>query len=135
MIERTIRIESGTNSDGLRLSIQDDTSGLTFVELLLTPEQIWVMLNGGHQTLTGKGGDRLDRFGKTMVNDRFEVPASVIKPWEVTKMDSGGAEEIAADWAKAEHPDWDSYEPRRTNRGTMNVIVRKWVTDDGVVGR
>lgn len=123
MIERKITIESGANGDGLRLNIKDGESGLSFAEVRLTPEQIWTMVRGGHMELTAEGTEHLDRFGKAMVHETFEVPDEVL--------DGSGwgpeALKLADSWTRVEHPGWDSYSARRTNQGTILVIARKYV--------
>lgn len=125
MTTRLFRIESGANEDGLRIGVQDAASGETLAQVILNHEQLWAMLRGGSIRLEGRMTDHLDRVGKTMVNDMVEAPKGVV---QAVGYDRDARLEAAANWARTEHPGWDTYAPRHTNTGGVRVVLRKWVS-------
>lgn len=122
MPERTFVVQSGSGPDGLRITIEDESSGQTVALLNLTPEQAYNLMRGSSMTLTGKQTDRLDRIGKRMVNEAMEVPGSLL-----LEVEYGERVSVGEEWARGIAPDWDVYEARRTNTGGVRVVVRKWV--------
>lgn len=123
LTQRKVRVTAGSQYDGLRLQIEDESSSTMIVELKLDRETIWELLRGGSFELTANMPEDFSRVGKTMLNDQFVVPPEVLKGRAYNEQET-----IAEQWAQAEYPDWDSYSARRRGgSGGVAVVVRKWV--------
>jgi hypothetical protein len=106
----------------MTLHIEDDVSGMTLLDLRLTPEQAYGLMRGTALHIDGVQTDRLDRVGKQMVNDSVEVPGRFFNDAPYADR-----EKLGEQWARENVPGWDSYEASRTNTGGVRVVVRKWV--------
>lgn len=130
MTERTFRIQTGHWHDnqgghGMSLHVEDELSGVTLLDLQLTAEQAYDFMRGSTQTVQGNHSPRLDRVGKRMVNDSLTYDSKDLGDHFWSDRDAKLAH--AVELAKAEWPDWESYEPRHTNSAGVTVVVRKWV--------
>ena len=124
MTERRFYLQTSTGSDVFRLHIEDDISGETLVDIKLDAKQAYDFLRGGTMHVNGGQSPHLDRVGKQMINESFEVPREILQPLE-----RGEYLQAAETWAREAHPNWEQYEPRRNNSGGANVVVRRWVED------
>lgn len=122
MTTRRFYIQTGSGSDGLSLHIEDDVSGMTLLDVRLTPEQAYNLMRGTMLHIDGLQTDRLDRVGKQMLNESVEVPGRVFNDAPY-----GDREKLGEQWARENMTGWDSYEARRTNTGGVRVVLRKWV--------
>jgi hypothetical protein len=124
MTERKFELSSGRIMEvdaGMRLTIRDEPSGVVLIETVLSPNDVWRLFGGGMVIASGEGGSDLERIGKQMVNDSVPVPRDVTG----SRKDDEDLK-VAKTWARKNHPGWEAYEPRRTNRGLV-VVLRKWV--------
>lgn len=119
-----LTIQSGSNQDGLRVTVIDEVSRTVLAEFKLTPGEVFELVKGGVVNVEGKIGNDLDRVGKLMLNDSVEVPRAITDP---LTMNQEARLMTGTDWARAGHPGWDTYSPRFTNRGTVIVTMRKWI--------
>lgn len=123
MSTRQVRIESGANSNSLRLEIKDDVSGVTLARMILEPEQIWKMLSGGSVLAEAVMTDRFDRVGKTMMNQSVTYGPDVLIAANYDQQ-----LRFAEAKAREDMPGWDTYDARRQGGGSGKVVVvaRKW---------
>ena len=124
MAERPIRIESGNNGEGLRIYIRDDASGVMLAGFTLDVHQAWDLLRGGStRGITAMMSDRLDRVGKTMVNESVIVTRKQLSASTHDQMEADAVELVRAD-----RPGWDTYEARRRGGGSgdIQVVMRRW---------
>lgn len=113
---------SNVGTQGMSLTIEDAVSGLPLASIRLTPEQAYDLMRGAHISVEGEQTPDLSKIGKRMVHESFDVPPGVLDVVNYDEWESTGER-----WARANHPGWDSYSARRSNSGTVRVIVRKWV--------
>lgn len=109
--------------DGFRIRILDSTSGTQILKLDLSADQVLGFLRGTHQSVDGELGTQLGRIGKTMEHQVVEVPRAITS----STYDRDQQEIDALEFAKNVAPGWETYTPSRTNNGTVNVVVRRWV--------
>ena len=123
MSERNVRIESGVNSDGLRVYVRDEASGVLLAGFTLDTKETWGLFQGGSVTTTAIMTDHLDRVGKTMTVDSVFYGRDDLKASTYDQMLSD-----AEQMARADRPGWDEYEARRRGggSGTVQVIMRRW---------
>lgn len=116
------RIETGSHTNGLSVRITDDKSGQTIASFQLDSAQVFDLVRGAMFDIEASITNHLDRIGKTMVTERVEVPADVLKGVHYSDRESYGER-----WAQYNHPGWASYDARRNNMAGVNVVMRKWV--------
>lgn len=110
---------------GFHITVNDPASTLPIMKLDLSAEQLAALLRGTTQSVEGElmFGKYPERIGKTMEHDFLSVPRIITSH----AYDREQQENAAMEWAKNFAPDWDTYAARRTNAGTIKVIVRRWV--------
>lgn len=112
----------------INLRVEDGVSGTVLADLNIDPARFWRLLQGGVQTWPGFIGPDLERVGKMMENQRIVLPEPLTDDTERDlRRDVSDAvrEQLAEDWWDT----WEAYDrPRRTNRGTVETAVRRWVT-------
>lgn len=122
MSKRPVKIESGANSDGLRIYIRDEASGVMLAGFTLDTQQVWDVLRGGQASVEALMTEHFDRVGKTMEHESVYYSRDMFgraKPEQAL----ADAEQLA----RADRPSWDEYDPRRTNTGSVQVVMRRWV--------
>lgn len=124
MAEREIRIETGNNSEGLRVYIRDGASDVMLAGFTLDPQQAWDFLRGGTVRTNAVMTNHLDRVGKTMVNESVMYTSEDLKAYDHNDQEAG-----AETMARADRPGWDEYDGRRRGGGVggVQVVMRKWV--------
>lgn len=114
-------VHSGRGTDGLTLTIEDETSGMVLARVRLDPGQMWQLLGGGYIHVDGEHTNHFDRVGKTMQNDTEVYTGQQLSASSYDQM-----VEDAEQAARADRPGWDSYNGRRNNSGGVVVVLRKW---------
>jgi hypothetical protein len=124
MTKRQVRIESGANSDGLRIYVRDDESGVMLSGFTLDTSQLWDLLRGGHLKAEALMTDHFDRVGKAMEVDTVLYGSEDLRASSYDQLEAD-AEQLA----RADRPGWDEYEARRRGGGStkIQVVMRRWV--------
>ena len=124
MIETTLRVETGSGPDGIRVDIIDEKSGMSLATFKLDPGQVFDFVRGSSVEIQGQLIDSLDRVGKTMVVETVSYNRD-----QLTGVDYGAQESYAASLAREAYPGWETYSGRRTGGGYggVKVVMRKWV--------
>lgn len=123
MTTPNIEIHSGRGTETLRITVSDEISGQTLASVTLDQKQIWDMLGGGILHVAGEVVEprHVHRIGKVMRTDSVIYGRDDLKASTYEQM-----LEDAAAMAKADRPGWEVYSPRRTNAGTVHVVMRRW---------
>lgn len=130
--KQELTIEAGRWSDGtFHLSVRDHESSQMIVDLEMNADA-WLHLTGG-ASLTLRGWvvprELRDRIGKRMENERYEVPREIMSDEDRWRPGEKAPDSVYK-WAArtCEADGWDAWDdPRRTNRGTWDVVFRRWV--------
>lgn len=122
MNQTEIRIESGRNSDGLRIYVKDEVSGVMLAGFTLDAQEAWDLIGGGVIHVEGIVTDHLERVGKTMQHAQEVYHARHDLPGSTYDQLVADAEQAA----RADRPGWDEYSGRRNNTGGVTVTLRKW---------
>lgn len=124
MTERPVRIESGSNADGLRIYIRDEASGVMLAGITLDAKEVWDVFRGSSIKVGAIMTDHFDRVGKTMTVDSVAYGRDDLKASTYDQMLSD-----AEQMARADRPGWDEYEARRRGglyQSTVQVVMRRW---------
>lgn len=136
MDKYTVRLHLGyTRGMGsvTTIRIEDDTSGEAIIEVELNDKQFRDMLASISVTIPAElpPVDVRAHYGMRMENESVQVPDHVVPRYTSDPVRYTGSIE---EWARryATLGEWDRWDaPRRTNRGTTEVVFRRWRNADG----
>ena len=121
MSTRKMTVSSGRHENGLRLTIEDEASGMILAKVNLDADQAWKLMGGGYIHVDGEHTDHFDRIGKRML-----VAQEVYTHQMLSASTRDTMVEDAEQSARADRPGWDTYTGRRNNTGGVTVVLRKW---------
>ena len=122
MSTRNVRIESGSNSDGLRIYIRDEASGVMLAGFVLDVQQTWDLLRGGTVRAEATMTNHFDRVGREMETQSVMYSSSDLEDAPYADQEAAAVERAMVDL-----PGWDEYDGRRRGGiGGVHVVARRW---------
>jgi hypothetical protein len=121
MQKTKLSLETTRGNDRLTVRVRDEISRTTIVSFDLNPVETWWFLGGTHVETDGQVTENFDRVGKTMKTDAVVYSSQDLRASTYDQLE-GDAEAMA----RADRPGWDTYSARRTNTGSVRVVMRRW---------
>ena len=123
MRKTKLTISSGRGNDWLRVTVEDEISGMAIVRFDLSPGDFWSFAGGAYLTIDGEITEHFDRVGKAMRTDRVVYTRDDLKSSTYDQQLND-----AKAMARADRPGWDTYSAQRRGGGYggVQVTMRRW---------